>query len=78
MGLPVHLAAQTVPRGRLLPGTTVLSLAFKSTVDMCTVIPTHLAAVISVQAATRGKEPLPAVRDNLYKAKRAKKMVEIK
>ena len=58
----------TTTWGRLLPGTTVLSLAFKSTVDMCTVIPTHLAAVISVQAATRGKEPLPAVRDNLYKA----------
>ena len=58
----------TTTWGRLLPSTTVLSLAFKSSVDMCTVIPVHLAAVISVQAVTKGKEPLPAVRENLYKA----------
>lgn len=60
--------AVTTTWGRIMPATTFASLAFKTAVDMCTVIPLHLGVVIAVQATNRGEEPKQAVRDNLHEA----------
>ena len=56
----------TTTWGRILPSTSLGSLAFKSAVDVCTSFPVNLCAVIGLQAAIRGDPPREAVRENLF------------
>lgn len=54
----------TTTWGRVMPSTSVPSLAFKTAVDMCTSLPFNLACVIGLQAYIRGEDPVDTVRRN--------------
>lgn len=56
--------AVTTTWGRILPSTTIPSLAFKAVVDVCTSFPINLVGVISLQAYCRGADPWHTVREN--------------
>lgn len=56
----------TTAWGRILPSTTLPSLAFKSAVDVCTSLPVNICGILSVQAYCRGVEPLGALQQNLW------------
>jgi hypothetical protein len=56
----------TTTWGRVLPSTSVGSLAFKAVVDVCTSFPVNLCMVIGLQARIRGDDAQAAVRSNLW------------
>ena len=56
--------AVTTTWGRVLPSTSVPSLAFKSAVDVCTSFAVNLCGVIGLQAYCRGEDPIETIKAN--------------